>query len=57
MAGELGFEPRLTESEEYDKAIDSEYQSKLKAIPDAGKKDPWGGICPTSPAAAKNKQQ
>jgi hypothetical protein len=48
---------RTKEQKEYDKAIDSEYQSKLKAIPDAGKNDPWTGIRPTSPAAAKNKQQ
>jgi hypothetical protein len=47
---------RTKEQKEYDKAIDREYQSTLKKIPDAGKKDPWGDIRPSSPAAAKNKQ-
>jgi hypothetical protein len=46
---------RTKEQKENDNAIDREYQSKLKAIPDAGKKDPWGSIRPTFPAA-KNKQ-
>jgi len=31
--------PRTKEQKENDKAIDSEYQSTLKKIPDAGKKD------------------
>jgi hypothetical protein len=44
---------RSKEQKEYDKAIDREYQSELKKIPDAGKKDPWGNIRPTPPAAAK----
>ena len=48
---------RTKEQKEYDKAIDREYQSKLKEIPDAGKRDPWGDIRSTPPAAAKNKQQ
>jgi len=47
---------RTKEQKEYDKAIDGEYQSKLKKIPDAGKTDPWGNIRPTPPATAKNKQ-
>jgi hypothetical protein len=47
---------RTKEQKEYDKAIDREYQSKLKEIPDAAKRDPWGNIRPTPPAAAKNKQ-
>ena len=47
---------RTKEQKEYDKAIDREYQSKLKEIPDAGKKDPWGNIRSTFPEAAKNKQ-
>ena len=47
---------RTKEQKEYDKTIDREYQSELKKIPDAGKKDPWGGIRPSPPAAAKNKQ-
>jgi len=33
---------RTKEQKEYDKAIDGEYQSKLKKIPDAGKTDPGG---------------
>jgi hypothetical protein len=45
---------RTKEQKEYDKAIDREYQSKLKKIPDAQKKDPWGEIRPTPPPA-KNK--
>jgi hypothetical protein len=48
--------PRTKEQKEYDKAIDREYQSKLKELPDAAKRDPWGNIRPTPPAAAKNKQ-
>jgi hypothetical protein len=48
---------RTKEQKEYDKAVDHEYQTKLKEIPDAGKKDPWGNIRPTPPATAKNKQQ
>ena len=47
---------RTKEQKEYDKFIDREYQSELKKIPDAGKKDPWANIRPTPPAAAKNKQ-
>ena len=48
---------RTKEQKEYDKAIDSEYQSKLKEIPNAAKRDPWANIRPTPPAATKNKQQ
>jgi hypothetical protein len=48
--------PRTKEQKENDKAY-SEYQSTLKKIPDAGKKDPWADVRPTPPAAAKNKQQ
>jgi hypothetical protein len=48
---------RSKEQKEYDKAIDHDYQSEIKKIiPDAGKKDPWGNIRPTPPAAAKNKE-
>jgi Na+-transporting NADH:ubiquinone oxidoreductase subunit NqrF len=47
---------RTKEQKEYDKSIDREYQSELKKIPDAGKKDPWANIRPTPPTAAKNKQ-
>jgi hypothetical protein len=48
---------RSKEQRAYDNFIDHEYQTKLKDIPDAGKKDPWGNIRPTPPAPAKNKQQ
>jgi hypothetical protein len=48
---------RTKEQKEYDNAIDREYRSKLKEIPDAGKTDPWGNVRPTPPAVAKNKQQ
>jgi hypothetical protein len=49
---------RTKEQREYDKALDREYRSELKKIPDAQKKsDPWGDIRPTPSAAAKNKQQ
>jgi hypothetical protein len=48
---------RTKEQKEYDNAIDREYRSKLKEIPDAGKRDPWANIRPTPPATAKNKQQ
>jgi hypothetical protein len=34
---------RTKEQKEYDKALDRAYQSKLKEIPDAKKKDPFGG--------------
>jgi hypothetical protein len=47
---------RTKEQKEYDKAIDREYQSKLKEVPDATKRDPWANIRPTPPATAKNKQ-
>jgi hypothetical protein len=47
---------RTKEQKEYDKSIDREYQSELKKIPDAGKKDPWANIRPTPPPATKNKQ-
>ena len=48
--------PSPKEQREKEKAIDRDYQSTLKRIPDAGKKDPWGDIRPPPPAAAKNKQ-
>jgi hypothetical protein len=42
------------------RAIDRDYQSTIKKIPDAEKKksDPWGDVRPAAapPAAAKNKQ-
>ena len=41
-----------------DRAIDRDYQSTMKRIPDKEKKesDPWGDVRPTPPAATKNKQ-
>lgn len=48
--------PPPKEQRENDKAIDREYQSTLKRLPDAGKKDPWSDIRSPPPAAAKNKQ-
>lgn len=40
------------------KAIDREYRSAIKKIPNQKKSDPWGDIRTTPPpAAAKNKQQ
>jgi Na+-transporting NADH:ubiquinone oxidoreductase subunit NqrF len=47
---------RTKEQKEYDKAIDREYRSKLKEIPDSGKRDPWANIRPTPPGAAKSTQ-
>jgi hypothetical protein len=50
--------PRTKQQKEYDKAVDQEYQSTIKKIPEQKKSDPWGDIRTTSPpAAAKNKQQ
>jgi hypothetical protein len=55
---DTGTRPRTKEQRDYDKALDRTYQSTIKKIPDAEKKsDPWGGIRPTPPSAAKNKQQ
>jgi hypothetical protein len=48
---------RSKEQKAYDNAIDREYRSKLKELPDAKKADPWGNIRPGPPATAKNKQQ
>jgi hypothetical protein len=41
-----------------DRAIDRDYQSTIKRIPDKEKKasDPWGDVRSTPPAAARNKQ-
>jgi hypothetical protein len=48
---------RTKEQQDYDKAIDRDYQSTIKKIPDQKKSDPWGDIRPAPPAAAaKNKQ-
>ena len=44
---------RSKEQKEYDKAIDSDYQSAIKKIPEQKKSDPWGDIRSTAPAATK----
>jgi hypothetical protein len=46
---------RTKEQQEYDKAVDREYQSTIKKVPEQKKLDPWAGIR-TGPPAAKNKQ-
>ena len=46
---------RSKEQHEYDKAVDREYQSAIKKVPDQKKSDPWGDIR-TTPPATKNKQ-
>jgi hypothetical protein len=46
---------RSKEQQEYDKAVDREYQSGIKKVPDQKKSDPWGDIR-TTPPATKNKQ-
>jgi hypothetical protein len=48
---------RTKEQKEYDKAVDQEYQSAIKKIPEQKKSDPWGDIRSTPAAAAKNKPQ
>ena len=55
---DTGKRSRTKEQREYDKTLDRTYQSTIEKIPDAEKKsDPWSGIRPTPPSAAKNKQQ
>ena len=55
---DTGKRSRTKEQQQYDKELDRTYQSTIKKIPDAEKKsDPWGGIRPAAPSAAKNKQQ
>jgi hypothetical protein len=45
------------ELKEY-RAVDREYRSAIKKIPDQKRSDPWGDIRTTPPqAATKNKQQ
>ena len=39
------------------KAIDREYRSAIKKVPEQKKPDPWGYIRATPPASVKNKQQ
>ena len=48
-----------TKEEEAKKTAHEAYKSSLKQIPGPDKKsdDPWGDVRPTSPTAAKNKQQ
>ena len=52
-----GKHPRTKEQREYDKALNREYRSAIKKIPEQNKSDPWGDIRPVPSAAAKNKQQ
>jgi len=44
--------PKDPATEAYEKAVDNEYKSKLKAIPDQPQKkiDPWGNIRNSSPS-------
>jgi hypothetical protein len=55
-----GGEDRTDREKKDPRAIDRDYQSTIKKIPDAEKKksDPWGDVRPAAapPAAAKNKQ-
>jgi len=55
-----GREDRTDREKKDPRAIDRDYQSTIKKIPDAEKKksDPWGDVRPAAapPAAAKNKQ-
>jgi hypothetical protein len=55
-----GREDRTDRGKKNPRAIDRDYQSAIKKIPDAEKKksDPWGDVRPAAapPAAAKNKQ-
>jgi hypothetical protein len=48
---------RDAQEKKNDRAIDRDYQSTIKRIPDKEKKvsDPWGDVRPTPPAASKNK--
>ena len=48
---------RTKEQKEYDKAVDQEYHSAIKKIPEQKKSDPWGDIRTIPAPAAKNKQQ
>jgi hypothetical protein len=44
---------RTKEQKEYDKAVDQEYRSAIKKIPEQRKSDPWGDIRTTPAPAAK----
>lgn len=48
---------RDAQEKKNDRAIDRDYQSTMKRVPDKEKKssDPWGDVRQTPPAAAKNK--
>jgi hypothetical protein len=48
---------RDAQEKKNDRAIDRDYQSTIKRLPDKEKKasDPWGDVRPTPPAATKNK--
>jgi len=48
---------RDTQEKKNDRAIDRDYQSTMKRVPDKEKKssDPWSDVRQTPPAAAKNK--
>lgn len=49
---------RDAQEKKNDRAIDRDYQSTMKRVPDKEKKisDPWSDVRQTPPAAAKNKQ-
>jgi len=49
---------RTEQEKKNDSAIDRDYQSTIKRLPNQEQKksDPWGDVRPTPPAAAKNKQ-
>jgi hypothetical protein len=48
---------RDAQEKKNDRAIDRDYQSTMKRVPDKEKKnsDPWSDVRQTPPAAAKNK--
>ena len=49
---------RDAQEKKNDRAIDRDYQSTMKRVPDKEKKnsDPWSDVRQTPPAAVKNKQ-
>jgi hypothetical protein len=49
---------RTEQEKKSDRAIDRDYQSTIKRLPNQEEKksDPWGDVRPTPAAAAKNKQ-
>jgi hypothetical protein len=52
-----GKRSRTKEQQDYDKALDRDYRSATKKIPEQNKTDPWGEIRSAPSAAAKNKQK